>query len=419
MFIDSAKVVAQAGKGGDGLTSWRRERFVARGGPDGGDGGRGGDIIFIGDHNLNTLSPFRNRPLLKAADGQAGRRRKSHGKSAEDNIIKVPMGTIVWYQQTQITDIAKDGQSVVVAKGGRGGFGNAHFTSSTRQAPAVAEVGEPGEAKELELELKLLADVGLVGMPNAGKSTLLSVVSNAKPEIADYPFTTLAPNLGVVDVDNNTMLMADIPGLIEGASKGKGLGDAFLRHIERTAVLLHLIDANGQDVAGDYQTIIGELKAYKLNLSKRPQIVVLTKIDAIDQSEAESKLKQLKKISNQPVFAISSVAHTSLDELLRATVKLVTKARQTASKLAQTKPKIPVLTLADDPEAWWIERKAGKYIICGTKIEGFGRRTNFSSRDGEERLRDILRKQGITRELLRLGVKIGDEVSIAGKDFKW
>ena len=418
MFIDSAKVVARAGKGGDGLASWRRERFVARGGPDGGDGGKGGDIVLIGDHNLNTLSSFRHRQRLTAADGASGRRRKQHGKAGADNLVKVPVGTVVLEQESQVADIAKDGQQVVVAKGGRGGFGNAHFTSSTRRAPAVAEVGEPGEEKELELELKLLADVGLVGKPNAGKSTLLSVVSNAKPEIADYPFTTLGPNLGVVDVDNSSFLMADIPGLIEGASKGKGLGDEFLRHIERTAVLLHLVDATSQDVAGDYRTVKGELRAYKIDLSGRPQVVVLTKIDAVDQPVQETKLKQLKKVTKDPIFAISSVAHQGLDELLRTIVKLVKRARKTA-KSTKSKTKVPTLTLADDPEAWWIERKGGKYIIRGQKIEGFGTRTNFGSQAGMQRLRDILKKQGVTRELLRLGVRLGDTISVAGKDFKW
>ena len=260
MFADTAKVIVTAGKGGDGAVSFRREIYVDKGGPDGGNGGKGGDVVFMATTGENTLLDFRYQPNLKAQDGGAGAKRDKHGRNGDDLIVKVPIGTIVKRGGEIIADLARDGQQVVVAKGGDGGFGNAHFKSSIRQTPRMAELGEVGDAFEADLELKLLADVGLIGFPNAGKSTFLSVVSNARPEIADYAFTTLTPNLGVAKVDDGTLLIADIPGLIEGASEGKGLGDDFLRHVERTAVLLHLIDAYSNDVAASYNTIRSELK---------------------------------------------------------------------------------------------------------------------------------------------------------------
>lgn len=277
MFVDTAKVFIQAGKGGNGAVSFRHEIYVDMGGPDGGTGGKGGDVIFVASENLNTLIDFRFKPELKATPGQNGAKRDRHGRSGEPLYVKVPMGTIVRRAGKVIADLTEDGQEVIIAKGGDGGFGNAHFKSSVRQTPRIAEKGEFGETFDAELELRLLADVGLVGFPNAGKSTLLSVVSNARPEIADYAFTTLTPNLGVADIDDGSLLIADLPGLIEGASEGKGLGDAFLRHIERTAVLLHLIDVYTDDIAGAYKTIRAELTNYNLELNNRPEVVALTK----------------------------------------------------------------------------------------------------------------------------------------------
>ncbi|NCU38740.1 GTPase ObgE, partial [Candidatus Saccharibacteria bacterium] len=283
MFVDTATVTIQAGKGGYGVVSFRHEIYVDKGGPDGGDGGRGGDVIFEATENLNTLIDFRYKPELKAKNGGNGAKRRMHGKSGDDLIVKVPVGTVVKRDGSIIADLTEHGQRVVVAKGGDGGFGNAHFKSSTRQTPKIAELGEQGEAYQAELELKLLADVGLVGFPNAGKSTFLSVVSNAKPEIAEYEFTTLTPNLGVADIDDGTLLIADIPGLIEGASEGKGLGDAFLRHIERTGVLLHLIDGYSDDIVKSYQAIRNELSAYSQELVTRPEVVALTKTEGLDE----------------------------------------------------------------------------------------------------------------------------------------
>ncbi|MBR3319739.1 GTPase ObgE, partial [Candidatus Saccharibacteria bacterium] len=317
MFVDTAKVKLQAGKGGDGAVSFRHEIYIPKGGPDGGDGGRGGSIIFLADKDTNTLLSFRFTPELKAEDGRPGSGTRSAGRSGKDLIIKVPIGTVVKREGKMIADLAKDGQEAVIARGGDGGFGNAHFKSSTRQAPIIAEVGEPGEEFEAEIELKLLADVGLVGLPNAGKSTFLSVVSNAKPEIANYPFTTITPNLGVATIDDKDLLIADIPGLIEGAAEGKGLGHAFLRHVDRTAVLLHLIDVYNDDAGAAYATIRKELEKYS-DLKDRPEIVALTKCEGLDPEIINlQKQSILEKNPKAKIFAISSTAHQNLEELLR------------------------------------------------------------------------------------------------------
>jgi GTP-binding protein len=418
MFADSVIIKVQAGRGGNGALSFRHEKFVERGGPDGGDGGNGGNVIFVADHNLNTLAKFRNNPTIKAKDGESGKHRKQHGKNGEDAVITIPVGTVVMENSIVIADLKAVKQEAIVASGGRGGFGNAHFTSSVRQAPQISELGEPGEEKELILELKLIADVGLVGMPNAGKSTLLSVVSNAKPEIADYPFTTLTPHLGVVEIDNDSFLLADIPGLIEGASQGKGLGDEFLRHLERTMVLLHLIDATQEDVVSAWKTVQKELKSYRVDLSKRPQIVVLTKIDAVDGSTLKQKQLLLGKQTKQKIMAISAVAHKNVLDLLREIIISLVKERSRVENQKTTEP-VPVLTLDDDPNAWWIEKVHDGYEIKGTKVSGFARRTDFNQPAGEARLRDIMHKMGIDRELIRLGISMGDMVKVGSKTFKW
>ena len=310
MFVDNAAVKVVAGKGGNGIVSFRHERAISRGGPDGGDGGNGGDVVFIASNNENTLANFRYQKELKAPDGQNGNNQKKHGKSGEDLIVKVPVGTQVHIGGNLIADFTESGQEEVIATGGKGGFGNAHFTSSVRQAPRIAEKGEFGEEYETELELKIIADVGLVGLPNAGKSTLLTAVSSAKPKIANYPFTTLNPHLGVVKVDKGSeLLFADIPGLIDGASDGKGLGDDFLRHVERTQVLLHMVDVYSDDIARDYKTIQNELKNYKIDLTSKPQVLAVTKIDGLDKEIAQDQIKQLKKASKvKNVHAISSLS---------------------------------------------------------------------------------------------------------------
>lgn len=417
MFVDQVQIQVKAGKGGDGLTSFRHEKYVAKGGPDGGDGGRGGSVILRAEHNVNTLAAFRHEQLIAARDGQGGSRRKQRGKNGKDTEVLVPVGTVVTEGEAKIADLNQEGQTVVVAKGGRGGFGNAHFVSSVRQAPRLAELGEPGEEKHLNLELKLIADVGLVGLPNAGKSTLISVVSSAKPEIANYPFTTLTPHLGVADFDGKSLLIADIPGLIAGASKGKGLGDEFLRHIERTAVLLQLIDATTDDPVADYQTITKELKDYRVDLSQKPKLVLLTKVELIDKQKLTQHTKALKKAYGGQIWPISAVAHQGVTGVLREAYRLAQVER--AKPVTEVEEGIPEITLADDPNAWWVEKEGKVFVVKGQKIEGFGKRTDFANSDAVDRLRDIFKKQGIDRELVRAGIKLGDKVQIAGKQFQW
>lgn len=407
MFVDQVEVQIRAGNGGDGLISFRREKFIAKGGPDGGDGGDGGDVILKASRNQNTLAAFRYKKLLKAKAGQNGGKRRRHGKRGDDLEVDVPVGTVVAGADGKVlADLTEDGQSVIIARGGKGGFGNAHFTSSTRQAPRLAEKGEKGESIDGVFELKMIADVGIVGLPNAGKSTLLSVVSNAKPEIADYPFTTLRPNLGVADIDEkHSLLLADIPGLIEGASQGKGLGDEFLRHVERTSVLLHLIDAYNEDLAAAYKTIMRELADYKVDLSKRPQVVALTKIEGVDKKRLQAATSKLKKQipKNTHLLEFSSVSKEGLSELLGTLQKQVEKARLQQEK-SQAKEELPVIGVRPDSDEWFIEKMGDGFIITGPKVERFAKRTDFNNEDGVERMRDIMRKMGIIRELERQGI---------------
>lgn len=423
MFVDTAKVFIQAGNGGNGNVSFRHEIYVDKGGPDGGDGGKGGDIIFEATGNLNTLIDFRFKPELKASNGKNGAKQNMRGRSGEDLIVKVPLGTIVRRKGEVIADMTENGQRVVIAKGGDGGFGNAHFKSSVRQTPRMAELGEKGDTFEAELELKLLADVGLVGFPNAGKSTFLSVVSNARPEIADYAFTTLTPNLGVADIDDGSLLIADIPGLIEGASEGKGLGDAFLRHVERTAVLLHLIDVYSEDVAEAYRTIRAELSNYSAELSLRPEVVALTKTEGLDDDMIQMQIDALRKEvgSATEIFAISSNAHKGLTEVLRLLHKKVLTTREIEAEIESDDDEIPVISLtnAQIANAWTVEKDAetGHFVVKGEKIEKFARRTNFDNFEGVNRLRDIMRKLGISHELSRLGVTGESVIVIAGNEF--
>ena len=424
MFVDTAKVFVQAGRGGDGAVSFRREIYIDKGGPDGGDGGKGGDVVFVGTEGLNTLIDFRYKPELKGAPGQAGSKRDRHGRSGEHNVIKVPVGTIVKRDGRIIADITMDGQEAIVARGGDGGFGNAHFKSSVRQTPRIAEKGEDGDTFEAELELKLLADVGLVGFPNAGKSTFLSVVTNARPEIADYEFTTLTPNLGVADIDDGSLLIADIPGLIEGASEGKGLGDAFLRHVERTAVLLHLIDAYTSDIAKAYTTIRHELASYNAVLVNRPEIVALTKVEGLDDDIIQMQIDAVIAVAPQgtQVFAISSPAHTGLKEVLRA-LRVTVVAARAEEKVEEEAEGLPIITLSTDQAAlsWHVKKikedEKDIYFVTGTKIEKFARRTRFETHEGVARLRDIMKKMGISHALTRAGAEGNSTIRIGNNTF--
>ncbi len=322
MFIDRVKIKVQAGNGGDGVTAFRREKFVPRGGPSGGDGGKGGDVWMEADESLNTLLHLRYNPEHRAERGRHGEGSNRHGKDSPDVMIKVPVGTQVFDAESEdlLFDFTESGQRFLAAKGGKGGWGNQHFATPTNRAPKYHYTGRPGEERELQLELKLIADVGLVGFPNAGKSTLISVISAAKPKIADYPFTTLEPNLGVVDLgEYKTFVVADIPGLIEGASEGAGLGDRFLRHVERTKLILHLVDVSsisGRDSNDDYEIINRELANYDANLATRPQIVVATKIDALDEPERLERLREAAEKDGKPFAQISAVTNQGTKELV-------------------------------------------------------------------------------------------------------
>jgi GTP-binding protein len=329
VFIDRAKIRIAGGHGGNGVTAFRREKFVPRGGPSGGDGGRGGDVWLEADESLNTLLHLRYNPEHIADRGRHGEGSNRTGREGIDRTVRVPVGTQVYDAATNelLYDFTRSGERWLAAGGGRGGFGNSHFATSTNRAPRYHQEGSPGEERELQLELKLLADVGLVGFPNAGKSTLISTISAAKPKIADYPFTTLEPHLGVVDLgEYRTLVVADIPGLIEGAHEGAGLGDRFLRHVERTKLLLHLVDvssASGRDTVSDYETINRELKAYDEQLAERPQIVVATKIDALDEPERLERLRARAEKDGRPFYAISSATREGVRELVNATARML------------------------------------------------------------------------------------------------
>jgi len=419
MFADKATIVIQAGKGGDGRLSFRREKYRAMGGPDGGDGGDGGSVVFQVSHNVNTLSAFRRKQRLEAEAGQVGGDNRKRGKSADDLVVPVPEGTVVYNGDQVVADLTAENPRVVIAKGGKGGFGNAHFVSSTRQAPRIAEKGEPGESYEATVELKSVADVGLVGLPNAGKSTLLSVTTGARPEIGNYAFTTLTPNLGVASWRDSSFTIADIPGLIEGAHQGKGLGDEFLRHIERTSVLIHLIDASSEDVAKDYELIKNELAEYEVDLTDKPQLVVLSKIDTVTEPDQLKQAHQvLKKAGVQEVFEISSTTHTGLDKLLDAILKLVVVDRERRAQLVEEQPKV-VIDEASQPDLWSIEKTDEAFVVRGEKLERFARRTNWDSDTGVGRIKDILRRQGVIKELERQGLQEASVIEIAGHRFTW
>ena len=440
MFCDTAKVSLKAGKGGDGAVSFRREIYINKGGPDGGNGGKGGSIIFVADKDTNTLIDFRFNPILTAEDGGNGSGTRSAGRSGKNLIVEVPIGTIVKRDGKVIADLTHDREEAVIAKGGDGGFGNAHFKSSVSQTPIVAEVGEPGEEFEAELELKLLADVGLVGLPNAGKSTFLSIVSNAKPEIADYPFTTLTPNLGVATIDRHDILIADIPGLIEGAAEGRGLGYAFLRHVDRTAVLLHLVDVYNNDAGEAYRIIRNELDKYS-DLKDRPEIVALTKCEGVDNEIIEMQSQAIREVNpNAYIYSISAVSKKGVNDLLRALwqdIKIAKEKKQeqentTADIILEddanakhqiTKDGIkgvPVISLSSHElkNTWTVTRgDDGVFHVTGEKIEKFARRTDMGNYASVNRLRDILKKLGIRAELTNQGATQDSIIEISGKTF--
>jgi len=429
-FVDQTKIEVQAGKGGDGMVAFRHEKYVPNGGPAGGDGGRGGSIIFVADSGLRTLMDFRYRRKFKAEDGEKGRIKSQYGRGAKDLYLKVPVGTTVYdfNSNEELGDLVKDKQELVVAHGGRGGRGNIHFASSVNTAPEIAENGEPGEDRVLRLELKMLADVGLVGFPSVGKSTLLSVVTKAKPKIAAYAFTTLTPNLGMVILpDGRDFSIADLPGLIEGASKGVGLGIQFLRHIERTKVILHLVSMdpnNGRKAINDYKTIKDEMLSYDTKLSKKRELIVATQMDL---PGSEDKLADFKKDLksngiNEPVYAISSVAHKGVKKLMQDTASLVEEVEKT-QVVAKPKPvhKVKEYKYKAPKKNEFTVEKVGEheFVVKGESLERLVEMTNLDHHDGVVRLARKLMHLGVDEALRKKGAVDGDDVAIGDFDFEF
>ena len=436
-FVDQTTIIVKAGDGGDGIVAFRKEKYIDKGGPSGGDGGHGGDIVLKADTNLNTLQNLKFKQKFAAEAGGSGSKQNMHGRDGESRVIKVPVGTQVFNGEDLLVDINKPNQEYIVASGGRGGFGNAHFKSAKRQVPRVAEKGEPGEEKELNLVLKLLADVGLVGMPNAGKSTFLASVTQAKPKIADYPFTTLVPNLGIAKVRDFGIVIADIPGLIEGASDGKGLGIQFLKHVERSKTILHLIDFWAEDPADNYLKIRKELENYSKLLAKKKEVIAFTKTEGIDEKQIKQHIDEFKKKikSKAKVTAISSVAKSGINDLLDELEASIKKENLSLKKQAKEEDKeedeintirVPLKERMGITKAWDIRKDSNYYIISGEEIERFAIRTDYGNPYSVDRLYDILRKMRIYGRLERMGytvdgdfrIKIGDKL-IPREDEIW
>ncbi len=424
MFVDYAKIIIKSGDGGNGAATFRREKYVAAGGPDGGDGGKGGDVYFEVDPNANTLIDFRFTKKFKAENGQNGSGGHKYGKSGQDIVVKVPVGTIVKDAETGkvIVDMSKDGQKELILKGGRGGKGNSHFATSTRQAPRFAIDGEPGKEKEIILELKLLADVGLVGFPNVGKSTILSRVTKATPKIADYHFTTIDPNLGVVKTQHgDSFVLADIPGIIEGASEGIGLGIQFLRHVERTRLLLHVLDVagtEGRNPVDDFNKINEELKKYSEKLATRKQIIVANKIDSMQDDENYIALEKLAKENDMEIFKISAVTGEGINELFNHVAEMIKTLPK--EEIVEADDRI-VYTLDDEEEEQFkIEMiKPGEFIVTGPAAQRLMGRVNIGDNESYAYMEKMLKKIGITQALKDKGVKEGDTVKILEWEFEW
>lgn len=427
MFADRARIFARSGKGGDGHVSFRREKYVPNGGPDGGDGGHGGDVIFEVDKGLNTLIDFRHTRKYKAGDGEEGGKKNCRGKDGEDIIIKVPEGTVIKEAESGqvITDMSGENMRVVLLKGGKGGNGNQHYATSTMQAPKYAQPGQPAQELELLLELKVIADVGLVGFPNVGKSTFLSRVTNARPKIANYHFTTLNPNLGVVDLEGTKgFVIADIPGLIEGASEGVGLGHEFLRHIERTKVIIHIVDAagtEGRDPIEDIYAINKELEAYNPDIAKRPQVIAANKIDAIYDME-NSPVEAIKKEFEPkgiPVYPISAVSGKGLKELLYYVNEMLEDIGDETTVFEQEYFPEWITGYANEPYTVEYDEVEDDYVVEGPRIEKMLGYTNLESEKGFTFFQNFLKDTGILDELEALGIKEGDTVRMYGLSFDY
>ncbi len=419
MFIDQVEIHVRSGKGGDGMVHFHREKFVPRGGPDGGDGGKGGDVIFEVKSTLNTLSSFRQNQKFKAEDGVKGGPSQMSGRYGNDLIIYVPPGTMLFDAETGelIGDLTKPGEKLAVLKGGRGGRGNQHFATSRNQVPRTAEKGEPFQEKRLKLELKLIADIGLIGVPNAGKSTLLSVLTNARPKIAPYPFTTLEPNLGVANIDEDTtVVLADIPGLIEGAAQGAGLGHDFLRHVQRTRVLIHLLDGLSEDPVADYSQINSELALFDPNLTRKPQIVALNKIDQPDVQERLAAIQKKFKELNVELMTISALARTNTRELL---VRAYQTLQEAPPPEAIELP-LPVYKSKEDPREFVVTRAGGhEWRISGAAIERAASMTYWQHDGSVRRFQKIMETLGVDEALRSAGVQEGDTVAIGEFELEW
>jgi len=412
-FADEVKIVTKAGNGGNGLVSFRRERYVAKGGPDGGNGGNGGNIYLIANHNETNLAKFLRHRHITASAGQSGKSKKMAGKAGNDLEIKVPVGTqVISFKEKQrgkqeeyiIADLDKPDEKFLLAKGGTGGFGNAHFARASFQTPRFADLGEPGEEREIILRLKMVAEVGIIGLPSAGKSTLLSVISNAKPKIAEYAFTTLIPNLGIVNFADYRFLAADIPGLIKGAHRGKGLGINFLKHIERTKILIHVIDATSTTIKKDFNTINSELKKYSSKLAQKPQIVVLNKMDVID-NKTLAGIKRYK-FNNWPIHYISAVTHQGLKNLLYDVVV-------TLKKIPNPSRRIKIYTIADLPmNQFEVSKKGKQFLVKGDRVERLVQKTDLNHPQALGRLYKILKRIGVLSELKKNGAQDNDIIKI-------
>ncbi len=418
MFLDQVTLIVAGGKGGDGCVAWRREKYVPKGGPDGGDGGRGGNVVLLADPNTDTLSRFMSQKRFAAKNGEKGHGKSCNGHGADDLILSVPPGTVVTLAEpngrrekgAMIADLKEPGQRTIIAKGGRGGFGNAHFTSSTRQAPDFAELGEPGEELSVSLELKLVADIGIIGFPSVGKSSLIAAVSSARPKIADYEFTTLVPNLGVVRVYDREFVLCDVPGLIEGASEGKGLGDAFLKHIERCGILLHILDINRPDIVQDYRIIRRELEAYSPTLAKKKELVVLNKIDLV-AGDASDFVTELKRSGIDVFAAISSATTAGTQELMQKLLPFVLEEkiqREASFSQERSEGTVPVLMphkSSDLMGAYELHHEGDAIVVTGKRIEQFTQMTNFTNQGSLQRFCHVLERIGLIKALSRIRTK--------------
>ncbi len=417
MFLDRVRLVVKGGDGGRGVISFRREAHVPRGGPDGGDGGKGGDVILRVDPELGTLADFRFTREVEAEPGAAGGGRNRTGRSGADAVLRVPPGTVVKDSTTgeTVADLITPGEEVVLARGGSGGKGNARFATSTRRVPRIAEAGGKGERREIDLELKLLADVGLAGMPNAGKSTLLAALTSARPKIADYPFTTLVPNLGVARLEERELVVADIPGLIEGASKGAGLGEEFLRHVERTRLIVHVVDASRPDPLADIATIDAEIRSYGRGLAERPLMVALNKIDLPEARAAAPRIAEALRAREVDAFPISAATREGVDALLRAVFER-TRPRETS---ADVTPRERRVAFAGSTPDWRVLREGAAFRVSGARVERLASGIDWASSEAAAYFQRQLVRTGIERELRALGAKEGDTVRIGTLELEW